>query len=474
MVIGAAPPRCVLDLRRAGVLLHPTSLPSATLGDDAMRFLDFLQAGGFSVWQMLPLGPVGMHASPYSPDSAFAGNPRLIPHSRCGEVIEPGPLQQFRAREAAWLEDYALFKVIQREVQGQPWWDWPDELRHRDMGALQAFAQAHRPAIQQCVWEQFQFDQCWRALRSEASARGILLYGDLPMFVVANSADVWANPDIFRLDEQGQATHVAGVPPDAFTELGQCWDNPVYDWERLRDRGFDWWLRRVAHECNRFDLLRWDHFRGLAATWEIPVPGGGRPARPAEGAWHEVPGRALLEFMERKLGSLPLVAENLGIITPEVEQLRHDFGLPGMHVLQFAFDGNEHNPHLLENHEVQGVAYTGTHDNDTSAGWYSSLPPELQTEILKVLGQPADSMPEALVHLALASVCQLAIIPLQDLLGLGSEARMNVPGQAQGQWRWTFNWADLTPELAKHWRHLVQVSGRVDFHRFADGIHDVP
>jgi len=281
------------------------------------------------------------------------------------------------------------------------------------------------------------------------------------MFVVADSADVWSRPNEFRLDRHGQATHVAGVPPDAFTELGQCWDNPVYDWNRMQANNFTWWRDRLAHECRRFDLLRWDHFRGLVATWEIPALPG-RTA--ADGQWCAVPGKALLEHLTAQLGPLPLVAENLGIITAEVEALRHEFELPGMHVLQFAFDGNEGNPHLPCNHEEQGVAYTGTHDNDTSLGWFDSLSAKDREQVWDVLGGAHQTMPEALVQAALDSICRLAMIPLQDLLRLGSEARMNTPGTAQGQWGWKFSWQQLAAIGAApgtgHWRQMVSAAGR--------------
>ncbi len=321
----SAPGRPVLDRRRAGVLLHPTCMPSATLGADAVRFLDFLQAQGFSAWQMLPLGPVGPNGSPYSPESAFAGNPELIPAEMRSAAIPDRELQQFREREANWLDGYALFTAIRQAQWDRPWWHWPLPLRRRDPDALNNFARANSAALGQCIRQQYLFSLAWRNLRSEAQRRGILLYGDLPMFVVADSADVWARPHEFRLDSHGQATYVAGVPPDAFTELGQCWDNPVYDWNRMQANNFTWWRDRLAHECRRFDLLRWDHFRGLVATWEIPALPG-RTA--ADGQWREVPGKALLESMTMQLGPLPLVAENLGIITPEVEALRHGFELP--------------------------------------------------------------------------------------------------------------------------------------------------
>lgn len=444
----------LLARRRAGVLLHLTSLPGGDLGD-AERFLDWLKTGGFSVWQMLPIGPSGSNHSPYSPISAFAGDPALIPDTFVSQQVSKSELQAYRELERAWLEDFALFSVIRSQYGNQPWWLWPDALRHRHKGELQAFADAHCEEIEQCIQRQLLFDRAWASLRMAAAQRGILLFGDMPMFVIADSADVWSRPHLFQLDETGRPNRVAGVPPDAFTELGQCWDNPVYDWEALDREGFDWWLQRLEHECKRFDLLRWDHFRGLEAGWEIPVNVDKSPPSAADGAWQEVPGRALLATAWEKFGPLPVVAENLGVITAEVEILRHDFGLPGMHVLQFAFDGLGNNPHLPDHHEVNGVVYTGTHDNDTALGWFQSLDDRTVEMMLEVLGQTRLNMPDALIRAAFESRCNLAVIPMQDLLGLDASARMNVPGQAEGQWKWRFSWHQATHALATRWRQLV-------------------
>ena len=447
----------VLDRRRAGVLLHPGSLPSGKLGHDALRFLDYLQMGGFSVWQMLPLGPVGAGGSPYSLRSAFAGNPALIPTAVLNAEVSEEQLTEFRLCESAWLLDYSLFTAIGRRQRARPWWEWPAGLRLRHPDALAEFARRHQGSIRACELQQYRFHMAWSAIREQARRRGILLYGDMPMFLPADSADVWARPENFRLDTQGRATHVAGVPPDGFAEHGQCWDTPVYDWERLREGGFAWWRERLAHERRRFDLVRWDHFRGLAATWEIPVRG---ETSAAHGQWRAVPGRELLMCLRRELGSLPLVAENLGIITPDVEALRKAFGLPGMHVLQFAFDGSQDNPHLPANHEEQGVVYTGTHDNDTSLGWYRSLPEDMKQHVSQTLGSEDPRMPEALIRAALDSACALAVIPLQDLMGLGSEARMNTPGVAQGQWAWKFSWRQLGPGSLQGWSTALKDAGR--------------
>lgn len=472
MSAGTSPNRPILDRRRAGVLLHPGSLPSGTLGDDVPRWLDLLQACGVTTWQMLPLGPVGENGSPYSSNSAFAANENFLPQAQRKGRIDNEEFQYFRSQQSGWLEDFALFTVIHETLGGKPWWEWPNDLRRREPWTLATFARDHAPELRKVAEAQFRFDRCWQKVRAAAKVRGILLYGDLPMFVVADSADVWAAPRLFRLNKQGQPSHVAGVPPDAFTAEGQCWDNPVFNWDEMLVEDFAWWVRRLAHETRRFDLLRWDHFRGLTATWEIPATGHHRAS---EGEWREVPGRALLDALFAALGPLPLVAENLGIITTEVERLRRSFGLPGMHVLQFAFDGHADNPHLLTNHEVQGVAYTGTHDNDTSLGWFRSLSPPVQEQVQELLRSAgtlapgladsnessADRVVGAMVRAVLNSRSQLAVIPLQDLFGLGSEARMNTPGLAKGQWGWKFFWDQLTPELVESTREKVSESGRL-------------
>lgn len=464
LAAGTAP---VFDPRRAGVLLHPTSLPSGMLDGDADRFIDWLVAAGFSAWQMLPVGPAGAHGSPYSSASAFAGNTRLLPENVRAAPVDTAGFARFAERESHWLDDYGLFVAIREQQDGIPWWEWSAGLRHREPRALQRFANDHREAVDACRHGQYRFARHWARFRESAAASGVSLIGDLPMFVVADSADAWARPELFRIDADGRCDAVAGVPPDHFSATGQCWDNPVYDWDAMAGAGFDWWVRRLRVSLDRFDVVRWDHFRGLSATWEIPVGADGMPAPAVEGEWRDVPGRALLQRLREAFGPLPVIAENLGIITPEVESLRRDFALPGLHVLQFAFDGSPDNPHLPDQHEELGVACTGTHDNDTALGWWRSLEGEVRDAVRDVLGargaaaSPADlPMPDALVEAALQSRCRLAMIPLQDLLRLGSEARMNRPGEPEGQWRWRFDWNDLTAGLAADWRRRVEPSGR--------------
>jgi 4-alpha-glucanotransferase len=447
----------ILSGRRAGVLLHLSSLPSRDF-DDAIRFLGLLEECGFSLWQMLPVGPTSINGSPYSPYSAFAGDPSLLAGPP-GD-LDSEKLEQFQHQNRSWLPDFALFSVIRSQQQGKPWWQWPADLRQRYPASLATIIKNHPEQIAHVVRQQFEFEQRWRRFREQATARGIRLIGDMPMFVTADSADTWSNPQFFRLDMDGRPGVVAGVPPDAFTDEGQCWDNPVYDWQAMAADGFSWWQSRLEKEASRFDIVRWDHFRGLEAGWEIPAGSAGQPPVPADGAWCKVPGRDLLEQLSNNLNQLPVLAENLGVITKEVEDIRHEFGLPGMHVLQFAFDGDPANTHLPGQHEVNGVVYTGTHDNDTTLGWFVSLDDSARTYIAQTLGVDQLSIPVALIQAALDSRCEWAILPMQDLLSLGSAARMNTPGKAQGQWIWRFDWRDIPGDLARRWRRDIEQAGR--------------
>lgn len=445
----------VLRQRSAGILLHPTSLPDGVIGEPARAFLEFLRRARCGVWQVLPLGPTGSDCSPYSPSSVFAGNPALLPPG--GARMPPrSALADFVERERHWLPDYALFTVLKKMNGGAPWWQWPADVRDREPARLRSLGSRHRAEIAAVYAGQLRFAESWRALRREANDCGVRLYGDLPMFTVADSADVWAHRHLFELDAEGRAIATAGVPPDAFAEDGQRWGNPLFDWDAMGEEGFRWWIERIRHELGRSDLLRLDHFRGLVATWEIPAAA----ASARDGAWHGVPGRELLAAIRRELGTLPLVAENLGVITPEVEALRRDFGLPGMHVLQFAFDGTPANPHRPERHEEQGVAYTGTHDNDTTLGWFRSLPPELKGDVLSLTGGTEDEMPWPAIEAVLRSRARLAVVPMQDYLALDSTARMNRPGIAAGNWRWRLASHDLTDALAERIAEAVTAANR--------------
>jgi 4-alpha-glucanotransferase len=447
----------VLRRRNAGILLHPTSLPDGRIGESAFAFVDFLRSAGCGVWQLLPLGPTGHARSPYSLVSAFAGAARLLPdHLLQGKAANARERADFIERERSWLHDYALFAVLKNDCGDLPWWQWPAGVRDRKPASVAALMKRRAEEIAEVFRRQFLFSTQWQALRRYANDRDILVYGDLPMFPVADSADVWVDRHLFKLEPDGHASVTAGVPPDLFAADGQSWGNPVFDWTAMRSEGFRWWRERVGHELRRFDLLRWDHFRGLVATWEIPK--GAKTAR--EGEWREVPGHELLAALRRDLGALPLVAENLGIITPDVEQLRRDFALPGMHVFQFAFDGTEDNPHLPRNHEMQGVAYTGTHDNDTTLGWFRSLEPELRAGVLNETGGNEADMPWPAIRAVLQSRARLAVVPMQDYLALDSAHRMNRPGIAEGNWLWQLRRGDLSVGLAAKIRESVEGAER--------------
>ena len=450
----------VLDRRRCGVLLHPTAFlggaQQGALGASAFAFIDWLADAGFTVWQMLPLGPTGADGSPYWARSDHAGNPRLIdPDAEPAGGSEA--FEAFCRAQSHWLEDYALFEALAVAQEGKPWWEWPLPLRDREPQALdharvQGAAHCHRVKR-----EQWFFDDQWRRLRAHAQWRGVRLFGDLPIYVAPDSVSVWANRAQFQLDERGLPRAVAGVPPDYFAADGQLWGNPLYDWDRMREDGFAFWRERIREQLARFDLLRIDHFRGLAAYWA--VPNGERTAR--NGEWRDAAGRDMLEAVLREQPDLPVVAEDLGVITPDVDALRRDFGMPGMRVLQFAFGGGAANPHLPHNHGLDTVVYTGTHDNDTTVGWYAQLDDAARRHLADYLGLWDDDGPDALIRAALASVAQLAVLPMQDILRLGSDARLNLPGTVNGNWVWRFSPDALSPALAGQYRELNALYGRL-------------
>ena len=471
--------------RRAGVLLHPTSLPGpfarGDLGHEAYRFVEFLAAAGCSVWQMLPVGPTGDGGSPYQSTSAHAGCRELIsldwlrdrgwldavdPARSRGEHLQaagaafgaapPKDFDGFCASQAHWLEDFALYSVLKAVHSGQSWSDWPADQRNRERRALAAARQRHAAALAQVRFEQYAFFTQWQELRDYAHQHGVRLLGDLPLFVAHDSADVWAAPQAFLLDEIGQPQFVAGVPPDYFAADGQRWGNPQYRWDWHVADGFAWWRARIGTLAGLFDVLRIDHFRGLEAVWMIPA----EAPTAATGAWQAVPGAELLAAVRQEFPALDLVAENLGIITPGVEALRRQFDLPGMVVLQFAFDGDGSNPHLLHNHARDDVVYTGTHDNDTTLSWFSGLPDATAQRMLDYLGLPGEAMPWPLIRAALASVAALAVLPMQDLLGLGGAARMNTPGTIIGNWAWRLEPGQLEPTLATRLRTALELYGR--------------
>jgi 4-alpha-glucanotransferase len=491
--------------RSSGVLLHPTALPGphgiGSMGAEARTFIDFLATAGQSVWQILPLGPTGLGDSPYNALSTFAGNPLLIDlptlvdqgdldpadlegapfptgsvdflvahrfkEERLARAAENFPVRAAAARHAAfagfcldqsgWLDDYALFATLRRHFSGRSWQHWPAPLRQREPTALAEWRDRLAAAIAAEQYRQFIFHEQWHALKSYANQQGVSLFGDLPIFVAFDSADVWAHQQLFRLDPQGHPEVVAGVPPDYFSATGQHWGNPLYRWEIHQASGFAWWLKRIHHELQRADLVRIDHFRGFQACWAIPA--GETTA--INGRWEDAPGRALFTALRAVIPAPPIVAEDLGVITPEVEALRCEFGFPGMKILQFAFDSGPENPYLPHNYESDCVVYTGTHDNATTLGWWNGLDAGQRVRVGAYLGRSHPDIPRELIRLAMASIARLCIIPCQDLLGLDDSARFNRPGHAHGNWRWRLEHGQLTPTLARDLRTLTETYGRI-------------
>jgi 4-alpha-glucanotransferase len=485
--------------RASGILLHPTALPGpfhlGDLGKEAHLFVDFLIRSDQSVWQILPLGPTGYGHSPYNALSAFAGNPALIDLQQlvdCGDLqrsrfeaavngcsgidflqghtvkgkllLEAG--REFFARpvntrhqdyhifcnkHSDWLEEFSLFMALRDNFGGQAWSDWPEVLRRREPEALAGWRKKLAESCRLYHYQQFVFAEQWSRLKSYANLNGIRIFGDIPIFVAYDSVDVWANQDLFQLDDQGRATEVAGVPPDYFSKTGQRWGNPLYRWDRLAAEDFRWWLRRFDHQLHFSDLIRIDHFRGFQACWSIPA----KEVTAVNGRWVEVPGRALFEMLRRQIKDLPVIAEDLGVITPEVEKLRDDFGFPGMVILQFAFDSGPDNPYLPDNHIANSVVYTGTHDNDTTLGWWQSLSKAQKDRVRDYLGARRPDMPWDMIRLAVSSIANLCIIPCQDVLGLGTAARFNTPGRGSGNWSWQMAPAALTDELVERLARLT-------------------
>jgi 4-alpha-glucanotransferase len=427
--------------RRAGILLHPTSLPEIK---DTYRFIDFLADSGMSIWQILPLGPPHHDLSPYNCQSIYAANPALINYTN---KVDKVAFKQFIETQQYWLEDYALFAALHKKLQ-TGWWQWQPALRDRQQYALNKARQDLAEPIQQHRLEQFLFFTQWQQLKQYANQRGILIFGDIPIFVAQDSVDVWANRENFLLDAQGQPTVVAGVPPDYFSATGQRWGNPLYDWEYMQSNDFNWWKQRLKTASILYDVARIDHFRGFEACWTIPAS----CKTAIEGEWVKAPGTALFKSLEQSNINLPLVAEDLGIITDKVKALRDQFGLPGMKILQFAFDGNPDNSYLPHNHIENCVVYTGTHDNNTTLGWFQEQ--TNQQYICEYLNTTPDKMPWALIEAVFASKANWAIIPMQDILSLDANHRMNTPGIATGNWRWRFNWSQLSPEINNKLRGL--------------------
>ena len=444
----------MLDRRRAGVLAHLSSL-HWPLGRGGRAFVDWLAAAGFTVWQFLPVGPTGTDRSPYFARSDFAGAPGLLdPAEPPGDAADRA---EFLEATVHWLEDYAMFEAASEAFSGAPWWSWPEALREREPAALRRLRHERATRIEQVYAEQFAFFVQWRRLQEYAHAHGVRLFGDLPFYIGPMSAETWAEREQFQLTPEGRPAAVAGVPPDYFSEGGQVWGNPLYDWPAMRRDGFAFWRARVHAQLERVDLLRVDHFRAFAAHWAVPA--GAPDAR--GGRWCPTPGHEVLERLRQEWGALPIAAEDLGVITEDVTALRKAFALPGMRVLQFAFDGSPDNPHLPQHYAADCIAYTGTHDNDTTLGWYESLDGGTRRYVDQTLGLQPKSVPESIVRVVLASAAPLAVIPLQDLLGLGSEARLNTPGtHSWRNWRWRLRAGALTAGRAAHWAALNKDCGR--------------
>lgn len=483
-----------LNQRRAGVLLHITSLPSRDLGQDAYYFVDFLKNAGASVWQVLPLGITHEDGSPYQSLSAHAGNPALISfkllvekgwlpeedfcafcntnpqfHHTCllnkaflgfkehATAFDKADFDDFCKTNDFWLDDFALFMVLRQKFGQTSWNTWADEFKNRRLAALNDARFALKMGITNVKFEQYIFFKQWTALKTYANERGILLFGDIPIFVSYDSADVWANRDVFKLNTQGEMSVVAGVPPDYFSETGQRWGNPHYDWAYLKATEFQWWLERMQTQATLFDIVRIDHFRGLESAWEIPAT---EPTA-IKGEWVLAEGDSLLTAITTQFPDVVLIAEDLGIITPEVNALRAKFNLAGMKIMQFAFSGEVDNPYLPENHDVNSVVYTGTHDNDTTVGWEKSLNDSQREFVRQTLNiNKSGNITEALVRCTLESVAKLAILPMQDILQLDGSGRMNTPGTTVGNWKWRFDWE----QVSNH--HLEQLATWIhEFHR---------
>lgn len=497
--------------RSSGILLHPTSLPSrfgiGDFGEAAYRFIDFLAESGQRWWQVMPLGPTGFGDSPYQCFSAFAGNPMLLnmawlatdnllppgalnrvpdfpkDHVEYGEVLkwkmglladvysyftkwasleEKKQFEAFLQKNSAWLEDFALFMALKRHFK-LAWNDWPLDIRQREEQAIKAWSETLAQEIWNERFLQYLFWKQWSTLKRYANGRGVGIIGDIPIFVAYDSADVWANPELFYLDQTGNPTVVAGVPPDYFSKTGQRWGNPLYRWDVISQSGFEWWLARLQTIFEMVDMVRLDHFRGFEAYWEIPAD---EPTA-INGEWMKAPGEALFTTIGKELGELAIIAENLGLITPEVEALRKQFDFPGMAVLQFAFDHDPSNTHLPHNYEANTVVYTGTHDNDTTLGWWQTLNASEQEAIAHYLGHDLlshEQVVKTFIAQALRSVAKVTIFPLQDILNLGSHARMNRPGAASGNWTWRFeaDAADALRQETSQWLYkMTKLYGRL-------------
>ncbi|MEO1144990.1 MAG: 4-alpha-glucanotransferase [Cyanobacteria bacterium J06638_22] len=494
--------------RSCGILLHPTSLPSpygiGDLGEAARQFVDFLYDSGQQIWQVLPLGPTGHGNSPYMSYSSMAGNPILISldqltiegwlysdelgnlrdfpadwvdynrvnathmallktaaqRFRDGATIEQRQeYKDFCVSKAFWLDDYALFMALKEQFGGKSWYQWEGAIARRQPDALEHWRTQLRVEIEDQKFLQFEFHRQWADVKAYANEAGIQIMGDIPIYVAHDSADVWAFPDFFHLDpETGEPALMAGVPPDYFSATGQLWGNPIYRWDRLQNDGFSWWIERFSATLELVDMVRIDHFRGFSGYWAVTQ--GEETA--LNGEWLDAPGDAFFQKLGEQLGSLPIIAEDLGVITPDVAALRDKYHLPGMKILHFAFDGGSGNPFLPFNYDRNFVVYTGTHDNDTTQGWYQSLNDGERQNVLDYMGcTSSDGIHWDFIRLAMSSVANQAVFPLQDAFGLGSDARMNYPGKGEGNWGWRYRSDYLGQELRDRLHKFTGIYGRL-------------
>ncbi|MGI8849004.1 MAG: 4-alpha-glucanotransferase [Pyrinomonadaceae bacterium] len=492
--------------RASGILLHPTSLPGkygiGDLGDEAYKFVDFLAHAKQTYWQILPLGPTGYGDSPYQSFSAFAGNTNLIAPEKLVEngfltfeetnrkpdfpegKVDFGKLYDWKNHilslayesfsgattgkdlreefeifcqdEADWLDDYALFRTVKKSQHQKLWLEWDEPLRLRNEDALAEAKNNLREDIEAQKFQQWLFFRQWLKLKNYCKEKNVKIVGDVPIFISLDSSDVWCNPSQFKLDEQNRPLVVAGVPPDYFSKTGQLWGNPIYNWDNMRHDDFSWWTRRIKHTLKQVDIVRVDHFRGFAAAWEVP----GTDKTAVNGNWVNVPGRELFDALKRAIGDLPFWAEDLGVITPDVENLRDLFAFPGMRILQYAFGGDPKNNYLPHNYIENCVAYTGTHDNDTVVGWFELANSVEREFCLNYLNSKGEEIHWDFIRAIWESVGDTAIVPMQDLLGLAGDARMNLPASKSGNWDWRCKVGDFSPEIAEKLRDLTEIYGR--------------
>lgn len=492
--------------RESGILLHPTSLPGphgiGDFGNFSFRFVEWLERAGQRLWQVMPLGPTGFGDSPYSSPSAFAGNPLLVSLAwlegdgllsaedlapaadfrwdrveyervtpfrmemlrRAFDRMEAGQSRDLRSGfdaylvdEPSWLDDYALFVSIKTDLGGGWWLDWPEDIRARVPEAVRTWQERLAMEVRFHKFIQFLFQRQWGEIRAYANARSIRIVGDIPIFVALDSADVWANQGEFQFDDTGKPTFVAGVPPDFFSATGQRWGNPTYDWAAMKANGYRWWVDRLRATRDMVDVVRIDHFRGFGAAWHVPFSDD----TAENGHWETAPGGEVFAAVRRELGAFPLIVEDLGIITPDVIALREIFGFPGMNVLHFAFDGDPTNNYLPHNHRRNSVTYTATHDNQTTVGWWASISVEERDRARRYLGHAVDDVAWDMLRVAWASASNTAIAPMQDILRLGDQARMNTPATAAGNWAWRLTPEQLDVSLAEGLRNLTSAYGRI-------------